>query len=151
MTDAPKLRQNDREVVLAVFTREMPHTARILNAPAVTEEVVFGPDHATPDDDELPPQEWYDRHSTVLDELVADGILQTGKAMGMLVYGLTIAYQQVLEQQALTYLENKAKLLRDRAEDKATGMSGADLLSRSQTIEDACAAIAEPVVAKVQP
>lgn len=151
MNNDIELRQNDREKVLTVFTRELPHTARILNAGAVTEEIVFGPDHETPDDDERPPQDWYDRHETVLAELVGDGILQTGQAMGFTVYGLTIGYQNLLEQQALTYLENKAKLLRDRAEENASGMSGADLLGRSAKIEDACAAIAEPVVAKVQP
>lgn len=147
MSDQPELRQNDREVVLAVFTRELPRTVRILNAPAVTEEIVFGPEHGGVDDGDLPPQEWYDRHSAVLDELVIDGVLQTGKAMGMPVYGLTAAYQQFLEQQALTYLENKAKLLRERAQEatNANGMTGANLLSRSATIEDACAAIAEPV------
>lgn len=116
MTDSPELRQNDREVVLRVFTRELPHTARLLNAPVVTEEIVFGYGYTALGDDELPPQEWYDRHQTVLDELVGDGILQIGEAMGMTVYGLTIAYQNLLEQQTLIYIENKAKLLRERAE-----------------------------------
>lgn len=150
MTDI-EMRRNDRELILEVFAREMPHTARILNAPAVTEEIVFGPDHETPDDDERPPQEWYDRHETVLAELVGEGILQTGKAMGFTVYGLTIAYQNLLEAQATAYLQNKAKLLRDRAEENATGMSGADLLGRAAKIEEAMDAITAPVVAKVQP
>lgn len=149
MTDI-ELRRNDRERVLEVFARELPHTARILNAGAVTEEIVFGPDHETPDDDERPPQEWYDRHETVLAELVGDSILQTGKAMGFTVYGLTIGFQNLLEAQAVTYLENKAKLLRDRAEDNANGMTGADLLTRAATIEQAKDAMTA-VVAKVQP
>lgn len=149
--DNPKLRQNDREKVLAVFTCELPCTARLLNAPRVTEEIVFGHNCEIPDDDELPPQEWYDRHKTVLAELVGDGILQTGDFHGETVYGLTIAYQHQLEQQALLYLENKAKLLRERAEQHASGMSGADLLTRAGQIEDAHAAISAPVVAKVQP
>lgn len=150
MTDI-KMRQNDRERVLAVFIRELPHTARLLNAPAVTEEIVFGPDHETPNDDELPPQEWYDRHETVLVELVADGILQIGEAMGMTVYGLTVAYQNLLEQQALDYIENKAKLLRNRADQSATGMSGADLRERSAILEQAATALSNPAVTRVQP
>lgn len=151
MTDEIELRRNDRERVLEVFTRELPHTARILNPPAVTEEIVFGPDHETPDDDERPPQEWYDRHETVMAELVGDGILQTGQAMGMTVYGLTIGFQNLLEAQAVTYLENKAKLLRNRTEDaKKPDESGA-LLERAIQIERAKEAMTAPVVAKVQP
>ncbi len=141
-----ELRQNDREKVLEVFTRELPHTARILNAPAVTEEIVFGPDHETPDDDERPPQEWYDRHETVLVELVNEGILQTGKAMGFTVYGLTIGFQNLLEAQVVTYLENKAKLLRDRMEDAQKPDESGELLERAMKIERAAEAITKPVV-----
>lgn len=151
MTDEIELRRNDRERVLEVFTREMPHTARILNPPAVTEEIVFGPDHETPEDDELPPQEWYDRHQVVMDELVAEGILQTGEVMGMTVYGLTIGFQNLMEAQVVTYLENKAKLLRARMEDAQKPDKSGELLERAIQIERAKEALTAPVVAKVQP
>jgi hypothetical protein len=134
MTDAPELRQNDREVVLRVFTRELPHTARLLNAPVVTEEIVFGHGYTAPDEDELPPQEWYDRHQTVLDELVGDGILQTGEALGMTIYGLTVAYQRKYEEGTVDFLMQKARQLRNRAEEK--GGPGADELMRRAAIMD---------------
>jgi hypothetical protein len=136
VTTDTEMHRNDREKVLEVFTRELPYTARILSPPVVTEEIVFGPDYDTPDDDEVPPKEWYDRHLRVMDELVGEGILQTGQVMGMGVYGLTVPFQEAYEENVLHYLMQKAKLLRDRAEDQA-GPGAQELLRRAEIMDRA--------------
>src|SRR5205809_3828112 len=100
--------KNDKEAVIAVLADELPHTARIMNPPSITEEIIFGKNN-TPDDDEVPPQEVYDRYEEAIEELVIDGLVQWGEAMGFKVCGLTIAYQDRLKAQVLRYLEQAAK------------------------------------------
>lgn len=79
--------------IVAALAADLPQSVRIMNAAAITEEIVHGRD-ATVDDDDLSPQAVYDGHQEVLDAMVDTGVLQTGETFGMTVYGFT---QQTLD------------------------------------------------------
>jgi hypothetical protein len=87
---AQEMKQVEKEV-LAVLAAQLPETARVMNAAAITEEIVFGPDHHVLQDDELPEQEVYDRHEAALRSLEGQGFLAGVEVMGMEAHHLTKA------------------------------------------------------------
>lgn len=82
----------DQKKVVDIFRSQLPETFRILNPPRVTEEAIFGFDCPVPDDDELPEQKVYEHWESVMDELVKEGVLQTGDFHGETVYGFTTEF-----------------------------------------------------------
>jgi hypothetical protein len=105
----------DARKIINVFLADMPETVRILNAPAIVEEVECGRDVTLPEE-ELPPQEVYDRYERVLGELVDTEVLQTGDYLGETVYGLTTAVQQRVKEQVQNWLKKRMEAERVRAE-----------------------------------
>lgn len=103
---------NDREAVLEVFTADLPENVRVMNAPAVTEEIVFGRDEGGECGDQI-----HDRFRKALDELVDESVLQTGEAAGEKVYGLTVDWQDRWRGHALTYLRNLLTLTNRQVDD----------------------------------
>ena len=84
-----------RQKILAVFEADLPEGIRILNAPAVTEEVEHGRD-VTVQDDELASQQIYDADQDILVELIEEGILQAGTAFCHTVVGFSLEHQDKL-------------------------------------------------------
>jgi hypothetical protein len=107
-------RTRDERQIINVFVCDMPQTTRVLNAPAIVEEIVLGRD-VTAEDEDKPPKEVYDRYQEVLDELVAAEVLQTGEYLGCVVYGLTVESQKRVLDQVVHFLEQRAVAEQERA------------------------------------
>jgi hypothetical protein len=106
----------DREAVIDVFAQDLPESVRVMNAPAVTEEILFGRE-VIADKSELPPEPVYDRYERALDELVDEGVLNTATTLGEKVYGLTPEWQERRRQQALEWLRNRVTLVKRQADE----------------------------------
>jgi hypothetical protein len=77
--------------VIEIFASQLPETARVMNPPAVCEEGEAVP--PCTEDEDLPPQETYDRYEAVIDELVEQGALQTREVFGMKTYSLATGWE----------------------------------------------------------
>lgn len=133
---------NDREAILAVFTADLPETVRLLNPPAVTEEIAHGRE-VTVQDDELSPKEVYDRHEAVMEELEAEGILTSGDWHGVTAYGLTGEYVERYHGQVVGYLERKAVVFRRQMEEADGPEAKGPFLQKAMETEKVAALLKE--------
>lgn len=78
----------DQQRVFDVLAAQLPEAARIMNGPAVTEEILFGSE-GTAHEDDLPPLSVYDRDELALGALCDYGLAQTHDLFGMTAYSLT--------------------------------------------------------------
>lgn len=104
---------NDHEAIAEVFTADLPESVRVMNCGAVTTEIIFGRDEDGDVGDAV-----YDRFRKALDEMVDEGILQTGEALGEKVYGLTVEWQERYAEQAKTWLRNLLTRTEAEAQEK---------------------------------
>lgn len=107
---------NDHEAIMEVLSGDLPDNVRVMNVGAVTEEIIYGRDETGDDIGE----HIYDRFEKALDEMVDEGILNTGEAFGEKIYGITPAWQERHREQALHYFRNLSKLTK-RQEEEAEG------------------------------
>lgn len=75
--------------VLAVLAAQLPQTARVMNAAAITEEIHNGPDVGPLQDEDLAPEEVYDEHEAALRLLAEQGLVAGVEVFGMVAYHLT--------------------------------------------------------------
>jgi len=98
MNQPDRLTEDQRRVFDALAAK-LPEVASIMNGPAVTETIVFGPDSDTPENEEdLPPQEVYDRDELALGALCDYGLAQTHDLFGMVAYSLTAKGVQLAKE-----------------------------------------------------
>jgi hypothetical protein len=93
MTTSPEkqveLGERERRI-LEVLSADLPQTARIMNPPAITEEIELGREVSVPDD-ELPEQEVYDLDQVHLNGLVEQELVASAEVLGVVAYAATKA------------------------------------------------------------
>jgi hypothetical protein len=132
----PGQRIRDERKIIAVFLADLPETVRLMNMAAIVEEIECGRD-VTAQDEDLPPQEVYDRYQLALDRLEEAGILQStyDANWGMRAYGLTEEGFDRPAEQVIHFLRKKIDALAVEVEQETIGPVAAQ--GRARIIEDA--------------